>query len=317
MSQARRSFLKKSGILTSTVLFSSQLDTLAAISKKVSTLDSESMTIFQTNDLNGRIESNNEGFGGIKNIAELIKSEQTAGLTFDAGNFLAAGASKNQQERTVSLMNKVGYHAATIGANELSMGQEAFAALLAQMNFPLVNCNYTFSHTGLSSNIKPYIILQNKNLKIGITGVGTSLNVAGVEFKNPYQAANQTADLLKNKLKCDFVICLSHLGFETDGYSTKGLAEASEHIDFIVGGYQNKVLHGALILKNKNKYDVALSQAGEYGILLGRTILGFDAFKRQNDFRHKYLIAGLNHSQQSTNAHLVLGKLFIAHKHSC
>lgn len=272
------------------------------------------MTIFQTNDLNGKIESSNDGYGGIKNIVELIKTQQTAGLTVDAGNFLAAKADKNQKERTIYLMNKIGYHAVTIGANELAKGQEAFAELLPQMNFPLVNCNYTFSNARLSSSVKPYIILKNKNLKIGITGVGASLNIPGVEFKNPYQAANKTANYLKNKLSCHFVICLSHLGFETDGYSSKGLAEASEHIDFIAGGHQNKVLHGAMVLRNKSKRDVALSQAGENGMILGKTTFGFDAFNRKNDFHHKYLIAGLSHREQSTDAHLVLGKLSMAQK---
>lgn len=316
MTQARRSFLKKSSILTSAALFSSHLDTLAGITKKINSLNSQRMTIFQTNDLNGIIESNNRGLGGIKNIAELIKSDQTSGLTIDAGNFLASDASRNQQERTIYLMNKIGYHAVTLGANELAMGQESFAELLPQMDFPLVNCNYTFSHTRLSSSIKPYIILKNKNLKIGITGVGNALNIPGVEFKNPYHAANNTANYLKNNLNCDFVICLSHLGFESNGYSSKGLAEASEHIDFIAGGYQNKVLRGAMILKNKSECDVALSQAGEDGMIVGKTIFGFDAAKQKNDFHHKYLIAGLNQKQQSNEAHLVLRKLSTAEKYN-
>lgn len=314
MSQARRSFLKKSGILTSAAIFSSHLDALAGISRKINTLNSEHMTIFQTNDLNGRIESNSSGLGGIKNIAELIKTQQTSGLTVDAGNFLASNVSQNQQERTIYLMNKIGYHAVTIGANELAMGQEFFAQLLPQMDFPLVNCNYTFSHAGLSSSVKPYIVLKNKSLKIGITGVGAPLNVPGVEFKNPYQAANETANYLKNNLNCDFVICLSHLGFETDGYSSKGLAEASEHIDFIAGGHNNKVLLGAMVLRNKSKCDVALSQAGEYGMILGKTTFGFDTHNRKNNFHHKYLIAGLSHREQSTDAYLVLGKLSVAQK---
>lgn len=316
MTQARRSFLKKSSILTSAALFSSHLDALACITKKFNSLNSESMTIFHTNDLNGTIEGPKDGDGGIKKIAELIKTQQTSGLTVDAGNFLAFAASPNDQERTIYLMNKIGYHAATIGANELAMGQEYLAALASQMDFPLVNCNYTFSHIGLAASVKPYVILKNKNLKIGITGVGAALNIPGVDFKNPYQAANHTAHYLKNTLDCDFVICLSHLGFETDGYSSKGLAEASEHIDFIAAGRKNKVLRGAMVLRNKLKCDVALSQAGEHGMILGKTTFGFDTSNRKNDFHHKYLIAGLSHSQQSTDAHLVLAKLSAAQKHN-
>ncbi|RYD90937.1 MAG: hypothetical protein EOP54_23240 [Sphingobacteriales bacterium] len=138
--------------------------------------------------------------------------------------------------------------------------------------------------------------------------MGTSLNVPGVEFKNPYKAANNMASYLKNNQKCDFVICLSHLGFETDGYSSKGLAEVSEHIDFIAGGHNNKVLRGAMVLRNKNKDDVTLSQAGEHGKILGKTTFGFDAFNRKNDFHHKYLVAGLSHKEQN-NAYLVIGKM--------
>lgn len=308
MKIARRSFLKKSSLLTSAAFVGSHFDTVASITHKINTLNSDRMTIYQTNDMNGCIECSNNGYGGIKNVAKLIKTQDTAGITIDAGNFLAPSATKNQQENIIYLMNKIGYHAATVGANELATGQESLASLLPQMHFPLVNCNYTFSHATLAANVKPYIILKNKKLKIGITGVGTSLNVPGVEFKDPYKAANKMASYLKNKMDCDFVICLSHLGFDTDIYSSKGLAETSEHIDFIAGGHNNTVLRGALVLRNKNKCDVTLSQAGEHGMILGKTTFGFDTFNCKNDFQHKYLIAGLNHKEQY-NAHLVIGKL--------
>lgn len=310
MTSPRRSFLKSSGIFAGVTMLSKPLQALADVSKKINTLDAgKCITIFQTNDMNSQIKRNQNGFGGVEEICALIAGEDVSGLVVDAGNFLDQGHSKEKKEKTIGLMNKIGYHAATIGVNELMMGQEYLSELVPQMNFSLVNCNYKFSNPVLSATIKPYIIIKTKGLRIGITGVAPQLNTAGVSFEHPYTAANRTAEHLKREIGCDLVICLSHLGFNNDKFSSKKLAETSAYIDFIASGYSNKVLQGAMILKNRDKHDVVLSQAGENGMIIGKTRFGFNENKQRNDFHHKYLIAGLAHKDQFTHAHLVLRNL--------
>jgi len=315
MSSPRRSFLKSSGIFAGVAMLGRPLQALADVSKKINTIDAgKCINIFQTNDLNSQIKSNQNGFGGLEKVHALIASEDVSGLVVDAGNFLDRQQSREMQERTINLMNKIGYHAAAIGINELSMGQAGFSELIPQMNFSLVNCNYRFSHAVLNSAIKPYIVIKTKGLRVGVTGVGPRLDMEGVLFENPYTAANRTAEYLKREMGCDLVICLSPLGFEEDKFSSKELAAISAHIDFIANGSSNKVLQGAMILKNKDKHDVVLSQAGENGMIIGKTRFGFNENKQRIDFHHKYLIAGLAHKDQFAQAHVVLRNLSVAQK---
>lgn len=315
MSSPRRSFLKSSGIFAGVTVLGRPLQALADVSKKINTIDAgKCINIFQTNDLNSRIKSNLDGFGGLEKVQALIAGEDVSGLIIDAGNFLGQQQSREKPEKTVGLMNKIGYHAVTIGINELSMGQSCFSELIPQMNFSLVNCNYRFSHSVLSSAIKPYIIIKTKGLKVGVTGVGPQLGIEGVLFENPYAAANKTAEYLKQELDCDLVICLSQLGLDKDKFNSKELAEVSVHIDFIASGSSNKVLQGAMILKNKDRHDVVLSQAGENGMIIGKTRFGFNENKQRIDFHHKYLISGLAHKDQFAQAHMVLRSLSAAQK---
>ncbi|WP_316837548.1 hypothetical protein [Pedobacter nutrimenti] len=315
MSSPRRSFLKSSGILAGVTMLGKPLQALADVSKKINTVDAgKCINIFQTNDMNSQIKSNQDGFGGLEKVLALMANEDVSGLVVDAGNFLDGQQSRERHEKAVGLMNKIGYHAVTIGINELSMGQAGFSELIPQMNFSLVNCNYRFSHSVLSSAIKPYIVIKTKGLKVGVTGVGPRLDIEGVLFENPYTAANRTAEYLKGEVGCDLVICLSQLGFDEDKFSSKELAEVSAHIDFIASGSSNKILQGAMILKNKEKYDVVLSQAGENGMIIGKTRFGFNENKQRIDFHHKYLITGLAHKDQFALAHVVLRNLSAAQK---
>ena len=315
MSSPRRSFLKSSGILAGVTLLGKPLQALADVSKKINTIDAgRCVNIFQTNDMNSQIKSNQNGFGGLEKVHALMASEDVSGLVVDGGNFLDRQQNWERQERAIDLMNKIGYHAVTIGINELSLGQVGFSELIPQMNFSLVNCNYSFSNSVLSAAVKPYIVIKTKGLKVGVTGVGPQLDIEGVLFENPYAATNRTAEYLKEELGCDLVICLSQLGFDEDKFNSKELAEASAHIDFIASGSSNKILQGAMILKNRDKHDVVLSQAGENGMIIGKTRFGFDENKQRTDFHHKYLIAGLAHKDQFAQAHVVLRNLSAAQK---
>ena len=72
------------------------------------------------------------------------------------------------------------------------------------------------------------------------------------KYKDPIQYANQTAYHLKKIKKCDYVICLSHLGFDYKGkkVSDKILASESENIDLIIGGHTHTFLEKPVIEKN-------------------------------------------------------------------
>jgi len=180
-------------------------------------------------------------------------------------------------------MNKAGYHVATIGNRELANGQAALVSLIPAMNFQLVNCNYRFTDEQLRKKVKQEIIVYKGRLKIGITGVGTTLNnVDGVTVLPAIESANAVAKRLKQQ-GCDIVICLSHLGFDQKGDKAcnMNLAETSTDIDFIVGGHQHNSDINLHVLRNANGDEVLLGHAGKNGKTKGSLVVQFNDEQQQ------------------------------------
>jgi len=265
----------------------------AAITKHVNTLISTQsvVTVYHTNDIKGNIETAFKNKGGLKLIKAELKKQETNGLLLDAGNFVNSKHSFYQQKETVAIMNSMGYHAAAIGSHELSGGQEQLAALAALMRFPLLNCNYGLTGV-LASYVKPYTIITAGRFRVGITAVGSKAD--GIKYNDPVASANSIAVALKNDEKCDMVICLTHLNDATNGDISENhkLAEGSENIDLIIGSNSTGLMVSPRVLHNKLKHVVILAQAGWHGLMIGRTVIGFDADKQKNELDIRHIIPG-------------------------
>ncbi|SHH07643.1 bifunctional UDP-sugar hydrolase/5'-nucleotidase [Pedobacter caeni] len=292
MISKRRSFLKNSSILAGTVLFGKPLNTLAASGKTPNKLSTELLKISHTGGLSGCINSGKGQFNELIRVNSLFRSTTISGLILDSGNFLKKEGTQEDQLPMIAVMNKLGYHAVNVGEQELSMGQEHFAALLPSISFPLLNCNYDFSHSELSSRIKKYLVLKSGNLKIGITGLGAMVNIPGVAVSNPFKCVNEVAKMLKKELNCDFVICLSQLDDEHKKYDDQKLAAASEYIDLIIGSQEKKLMTNAKALQNAKKWAVYLSQSASEGRTVGEMKFEFNHVNMVTGFHHRFNISG-------------------------
>ncbi|MEB3246831.1 MAG: hypothetical protein VKJ63_03090, partial [Synechococcus sp.] len=83
---------------------------------------------------------------------------------------------------------------------------------------------------------------------------------------------------LKQDHKCDYVICLSHLGYRYRGtkVSDEVLAKNSEHLDLIIGGHTHTFMDRPALLKNKAGQPVVINQVGWAGLMLGRLDVSFE-----------------------------------------
>jgi 5'-nucleotidase len=293
MNNPRRVFLNQISLMAGTAALCKPLASAAAITKRINTFHSakNAVTIYHTNDLRGNVDALYKNVGGITQIKTELKNQETGGLLLDAGNFINGSNSVSQQRQVIAMMNTMGYHAAGIGAQELSQGHDHLASLTQLMNFSLVNCNYEFNNN-LQRLVKPYIIINSGSFRIGITGVGSQFN--GVKYNDAIQSANKVARLLKNEEKCDLVICLSHLGSisDNDKLDNHKLAAQSENIDMIIGSNNNKLHINSKILHNKLKHEVILAQTAWNGLMMGRTIINFDSDKQKNGLKAKHFIPG-------------------------
>lgn len=260
------------------------------------------LTILHTNDVHSRIEpfpmdgSKNEGLGGVAKRATLIKrirEEQKNVLLLDAGDMFQGTPYFNffGGEVEIKLMSELGYDAGTIGNHDFDGGIDGLERQLIHANFPLLVSNYNFENTIMKGKTKEYKIFMKDGLKIGVFGVGIQLEglvpqslYKDTVYLDPIAAAERVGKLLKTDEKCDYVICLSHLGYkygpEENKVSDMLLAENTSYIDLIIGGHTHTFLKEPTRVKNKIGNAVLVNQVGWAGIVLGRLDIYFEKNKK-------------------------------------
>ena len=182
-----------------------------------------------------------------------------------------------------------------LGNHDFDAGIDGLLKQLPHANFPFLNVNYSFEDTILYSKIKKFKIFEKDKLKIGVFGVGIELDglvpeklYQGVKYSDPIQAANFTAKLLKEEKKCDYIICLSHLGFKynSEKVSDYKLAQNSRNIDLILGGHTHTFLEEPVKVNNLDNAVVAINQVGWAGIQLGRLEVFFEKKNKKNEVQN-------------------------------
>lgn len=248
------------------------------------------ITILHTNDMHSRIEpfpddgSRNANMGGMARRAAMINRIRKAEdhvILLDSGDIFQGTPYFNYfgGELEFKLMSKMGYDAVTLGNHDFDAGIEGLKKQLPHATFSVVNANYDFANTQLKDDVSPYKILHRGGMKIGVFGIGIKLDglvpkklYGDIVYQNPVTKANTTAALLKNDLKCDLTICLSHLGYryKDSTVSDVVVAENSKDIDIILGGHTHTFMYEPDIRKNLDGKEVVINQAGWAGIMLGR-----------------------------------------------
>ena len=180
-------------------------------------------------------------------------------------------------EVEVKLMNEMGYDAGIIGNHEFDLGLDNMARLFKMADFPVVCANYGVQGTVLEGLVKPYVILERKGIKVGVFGLSPALdglvqakNCEGVVFENPIEAAQRVADILKNREKCDLVVCLSHLGWQGKPYSDETLILNTRNIDIVLGGHSHSYFDKTLFYKNLDGKEISLQQMGKNAVYVGK-----------------------------------------------
>ncbi|HMI05330.1 MAG TPA: metallophosphatase [Pedobacter sp.] len=257
------------------------------------------LCILHTNDVHSRVEpfamdgSKYQGLGGTARRAALIgkiRADEANVLLLDAGDIFQGTPYFNLYggEIEMKLMTLMGYDAATMGNHDFDNGLEGFYKQLPHAKFPVICSNYDFSNTVLNKSTVPLKVFNRGGLKIGVFGVGIALkglvddkNYGDTVYIDPVSKANEMALLLKEELKCDLVICLSHLGYsyKNDKVSDKVLAAQTRNIDLIIGGHTHTFMDVPEDVKNLDGLVTTINQVGFAGINLGRVDYYFERYK--------------------------------------
>ena len=288
---SRREFIKKTGL--STLGISLLGNSLLADNRL------QRLTILHTNDMHSHIHpfqsGRNKGLGGMAKRSALIKNireENKNVLLLDAGDIFQGTPYFNMYkgELEIKLMSQMNYDAATIGNHDLDNGLVGLKKQLKHANFPFLIANYNFKNTILENTFSPYKIFDKNGIKVGVFGIGIELDglvpkklFGNTKYLDPIKISNKYAKLLKDKHKCDLVICLSHLGFKykSQKISDLRLAKETKNIDLIIGGHTHTFLKKPVISKNLDDKNVIINQVGWGGINIGK----IDFVFQQNNYK--------------------------------
>ncbi len=267
---------------------------LALVSLSGQAKKHKQLVILHTNDTHSAIfpinaqlpDTVKAGRGGFLRRLVLLKEERAKHpdlLYFDSGDFFQGSAyfTMFKGEVEVGLMNLMGIDAATIGNHEFDFGLENMAAIFRKANFPIVCANYDFTGTPVEGLVKPYVIIKREGVKIGVFGLAPKMkglvsdkNCTGVKYSDPARVALETATMLKEKEKCDMVICISHLGWNSNrGEDDQYMIHGSRNIDLVLGGHTHTYFTHLEYENNMDGKPVPVDQNGKGACFIGRLVV--------------------------------------------
>ena len=256
--------------------------------------NAQSLTLVHTSDTHSCVEpispndikaeqADKGGFIRRVSLIKELRQEHPDMLLLDCGDYSQGSVyySLFKGSAEVELMNLMGYDASTIGNHEFDYGMENMARLFRMANFPVVCANYDFTGTPCEGLVKPYIIKERAGMRVGIFGLSPQLeglvshaNSTGVKYTHPTAVAQQVVDKLRNEEGCNFVICLSHLGYGDHDDEDPALIRATRGIDVVLGGHSHSYFEYTKYLPNADGREIPLDHQGKNGQFIG--VLQFD-----------------------------------------
>ncbi|SHJ92993.1 2',3'-cyclic-nucleotide 2'-phosphodiesterase/5'-or 3'-nucleotidase, 5'-nucleotidase family [Geosporobacter subterraneus DSM 17957] len=242
-------------------------DTAETTTKKI--------VILHTNDIHGRIESDNSTVMGLAKFSAWVKQQKEENpntLVLDAGDIFHGLpiVTINKGESMAKIMDLIGYDAMTAGNHDFNYGYERLLELDQMTKFPVLGANVKKADG--TTLLTPYVIKEVNGVKIGIFGLATPettykthpKNVEGLVFADPVAEAKAMVAELEEKT--DMIIFLSHLGMDEASVNTSTkVAQEVKGIDLIIDGHSHHVLQ-----EGKMIGDTLIASAGEYSKYFGK-----------------------------------------------
>ena len=256
------------------------------------------LVILHTNDTHSQVEPTEKstlktadmgGYARRMGVIQKIRSEEKNVLLLDAGDFSQGTPYFNFYNGRIEIdaLNRMKYDAGTLGNHEFDNSIDTLSVILAKAKFPFISSNYDVGKTPIEKFIRPYLILKKAGLKIGIMALNVEpksliieSNYRGLIYNNPVEKAKEMSAFLKKNKKCNFVICLSHLGSDSTSVDVNDfdIAHETQYIDVIIGGHSHSMLEN---IKTNNIVGekVVIAQMGKSGLYLGRIDLELEKKK--------------------------------------
>ena len=213
------------------------------------------------NDMHANIDN----FPKLAYVVDSLRAVHPDMLLFSAGDNRSGNPINDRYGEPArpmyELMNAVGFNLSTFGNHEWDSGIEALRNVMNVANFPFVCANVTFDDS-LNIPCKPYTIIEQNGLKIGVVGA-IQLGLNGLPDFHPNKAGGShfrpAAEVLPEYLylrdECNALFLLSHMGFEDD----VELAGQFPQFDAIFGGHTHtlvdstRIFNGVMVTQAMNR----------------------------------------------------------------
>jgi len=240
----------------------------------------QSLVVLHFNDFHGQVQpvNNKDGTaqGGLDRLAGLADAiragdadRQVPTLLLNAGDIFTGTAFSTlfRGEPEFHAMGLMRLTAMTTGNHEWDYGAAILETRARKASFPILVANLqaedparVFWKTSVT-----FLVGHSRIGLIGVTTPDTPLttapgNTEGFTFTDPVEAIGNVLASVGRR-QWDFVIVLSHCGFDVD----RRIAHAFPQIGLIVGGHDHKELRSPWI-----ESGVPIVQAGDRGRFLGR-----------------------------------------------
>lgn len=248
------------------------------------------LVILHTNDTHSQIDPDDSGLGGIarrKVLVDSVRAAQPNVMLIDAGDAVQGTLFFNLfgGEVEYRMLDLLGYDLAILGNHDFDNGVDALARNLAKpSSVKWLATNYDLSQSALAPYFAPYHRTNYGGrdiafiaLNLDPKGMISEGNYDGVKYIDAVKAANATAWHLKHNEGVDYVIAISHLGF--DGQPAPRdlhVAALSEDIDLIIGGHTHTTLPTGAVTNNTDGRPVMICQTGNRGRQLGEITIDLD-----------------------------------------
>lgn len=251
----------------------------------------EKLVILHTNDTHSQIDPDSEtGMGGVARRMVVIDSVRAEYpdevLLVDLGDVVQGSLFFNLYRGEVEekLMNALGYDLRILGNHEFDNGMQSLADNLSTTHALRLCSNYNTVGTPLEGLFMPWAV-EYKSKKVAFMpinlqpkGMISARNVEGIDYYDAVEAANNVAWYLKNIEHFDYVVALSHIGYEAD----TALIHRSTDIDLLLGGHSHTLIDPSdplsvpHVVKNADGRDVVVAQTGRKGRYIGEIVIDLD-----------------------------------------